>query len=121
LRLRFKIALPTFIILSLIGFAGESANRNFNVKYYKETEWVKTNNPVEKDSKSFFYSFYFNVVIESLDVKPWSESYISYFNEKVRVKLILQVNSYRAQESIHMIINKSYIPRKSIEDYSISC
>jgi hypothetical protein len=121
LRLRFKIALPTFIILSLIGFDGESANSSLNVKYYKETEWVKTNNPVEKDSKCFFTSFYLNVIVEAINVKPWSADNILLFNEKVRVKLISQLKTHRKRDPINLLVNKSYFPRKSIEDYPISC
>jgi hypothetical protein len=121
LRLRFKIALPTFIILSLIGFVGDSANSSLNVKYYKETEWVITDNPVEKDSKCFFTSFYLNDIIEPINVKPWSADIILHFNEKVRVKLISQLKTHRQRESIYLLVNKSYFPRKSIEDYPIYC
>ena len=120
MRLRFKIALPAFIILSLIGFVGESANSNLNVKYYQETEWVKTNNPVETDSKCFFTSFYLNVIIEPINVKPWSDDNILHFNEKVRVKLISQLKTHHKRAPINLLVNKSYFPRNSIEDYPIS-
>ncbi len=115
MRLRFKIVLPTLLILSLIGFVGDGAISSHNVRYYNETEWVKTNNPVEKDSKCFFYSFYLNVVIEPLDVKPWSDDYILHFNEIVRVKLISQVKTYRKRDPMFLMINRSYTPRKSLE------
>lgn len=121
MRLRFKIALPTFIILSLIGFVGESANSNLNVKYYKETEWVKTNNPVEKDSRCFFTSFNLDVIIEPINVKPWSDDSILHFNEKVRVKLISQLKTHRKRDPINLLVNKSYFPRNSIQDYPIYC
>ena len=113
--------LPTFIILSLFGFVGGSANSSLNVKYYKETEWVKTSNPVEKDSKCFFTSFYLNVTIEPINVKPWSADTILHFNEKVRVKLISQLKTHHKRDPIHLLVNKSYFPRKSIDDYPISC
>jgi hypothetical protein len=121
LRLRLKIALPTFIILSLIGFVGESANSGLNVKYYKETEWVKTNDPIEKDSRCFFTGFYLNVISEPINVKPWSDDTILYFNEKIRVKLISQLKTHRKRDPISLLVNKSYFPRNSIDDYPISC
>ena len=119
MRLRFKIVLPTLLFLSLTGIVGDSANSSLNVNYHKETEWVKTTNPVEKDSKCFFYSFYLNVVIEPLNVKPWFDDYILHFNEKIRVKLTSQTKTYRKRDSINLLINKSYTPRKSIEDYPL--
>ena len=121
MSLRFKIVLPTLIVLSLIGFVGDSANSSLNVKYYKQTEWVKTTNLVEKDSKCFFYSFDLNVAIEPLNVKPWSDDYILHFNEKVRIKFISQLKTYRNRDSINLLINKSYIPRNSIEEHPLSC
>jgi len=120
LRLRFKIVLPTLIILSLIGFVSDSANSGFNIKYYKETEWLKTSNSTQKDSKCFFYSCYLDVNVVPLIIKPWSDDYILYFNEKVRIKLISQIKTYRKRDPMILMMNKSYIPRKSIETFHLS-
>lgn len=120
MRLRFKIVLPTLIILSLIGFVGGSANSSLNVKYHKETEWVKTTNLIEKDSKCFFCNFCLNVTVEPVNVQTWSDYYIVHFNEKVRVKLISQIKTNRKRDSINLLINKSYTPRKSIGEYPLS-
>jgi len=119
LRLRFKIVLPTLIILSLIGFVGDSSI-GLSVRYYKETEWLKTSNPAEKDSKSFFCNFYLKTAIEPLNVKPWSDDYILHFNEIVRVKLISQIKTYRKRDPMILMINKSYTPRKSTETAHLS-
>lgn len=100
---------------------GSNANSSLNVRYYKETEWVKTTNLVEKDSKCCFSDFYLNVAVEPLNVNPWSDDYILYFNEQMRVKLISQLKSYGKRDPINLLINKSYIPRKSTKDYPLSC
>lgn len=121
MRLRFKIVLPSLIILSLIGFVGYSSISCPNVKYYKETEWLKTSYPTEKDSKCVYYSFYLNDATEPLKVKPWPINCILHFNQKVRVKLITQIKTYRKREPMVLMINKSYIPRKSIENHNFSC
>ncbi|MEN8905403.1 MAG: hypothetical protein ABF289_05540 [Clostridiales bacterium] len=94
---------------------GDSTNASLNVRYYKETEWLKTGNVVEKDSKCFFHNFYLNVAAEPLNVKPWSDDYILHFNEIVRVKLISQIKTYSQRDPMILMMNKSYIPRKSIE------
>lgn len=122
MRLRFKIVLlPTLLILGLIGFVGDSTNQSFNVRYYKETEWIKNGNAVEKDSKCYFYSNHLNVVIEPLNVKPWSDDYILCFNEKVHIKIISQIKTYRKRDPMILVMNKSYTPRKSIDNHRISC
>ena len=115
MRLRFKIILPTLIIFSLIGFVGESNNSSLNVRYYKQTEWLKTSNPNKKDSKSFFCNFYLNTAVEPLNVKPWCNDYILHFNEIIRVKLIAQTKIYHKRDPMIVLINRSYTPRKSLE------
>lgn len=115
MRLRFKIVLPTLIILSLVGFVENSANSSLSVRYYKETEWVKTSNPTEKGLKSFYCNFYLNTAVEPLNLKPWTNDYILHFNEIVRVKLISQIRTNRKRDPMILMMNKSYIPRKSIE------
>lgn len=121
MKLRFKIALPVFIIFSLIGFVGDSTNSSFNIKYAKETEWVKSNNTNEEDSKCFFHSYYLDVAVQCLNVRPWSDNYLVYFNEKVRVKLISQIKIKHKRDPVRLLMNKSYIPRKSIEEYPFFC
>jgi len=121
LRLRFKIFLPTLITLSLIGFVVDSGNNKLNVKYYTESEWVKTTNPVEKDSNSFFYSFYLKGTIELVNLQTWSNDYAVHFNDQVRVKLLSQIKTFSKREPINLLLYKSYTPRKSVEDFSISC
>ena len=91
-----------------------------NVKYVKETEWVNTGNPKGKVTNCFYYNRYLNVAAEHLNIKPWSNEYILYYNQRVNVKLISQINMFCEISPINLIINKSYIPRKSIENHHIS-
>jgi hypothetical protein len=120
LKRRFKFILPSLIILSLIGFGENSFISCPNIKYYKETEWVNTTNSIEKHSKCFYYNQYLDVAATNLNVKLWSTEYIKYYNLRVNVKLISQTNLFYEISPFNLLINKSYIPRKSIEYHPIS-
>lgn len=120
MKLRFKLILPSLIILSLIGFGWNSSNSCSNVKYYKETECVNTSNPEVKDLKCFYINHYLNAAAINLNIKLWPNEYILYYNQITTVKLISQTNRFCEIIPINLIINKSYIPRKSIENHHIS-
>ena len=108
------------MLLSLIGLGENISISCPNVKYYKETELVKTTNPKVQESKCFFSNQYINDSDTNLNIKLWSNDYILYYNQRVNVKLISQINIFCKISPIYLIINKSYIPRKSIENHHIS-
>ncbi|NOQ25879.1 MAG: hypothetical protein GQ564_11000 [Bacteroidales bacterium] len=120
MKRRFKFILSSIIIISLIGLGENIFISCPNVKYYKETEWLSTSNPKGQDSICFYNNQYIDVVTTNLNIKLWSNEYILYYNQKVNVKLISQTNMLFEITPINLIINKSYIPRKSIENHHIS-
>lgn len=120
MKRRFKFILPSLIILSLIGFGVNSSISCPKVKYYKETEWASTTNPKGQDSKCFYNIKSLDVVATNLNTELWSNECILYYNQIVNVKLISQTNIFCEISPINLIINKSYIPRKSITNHHIS-
>ena len=120
MKRRFKYILSSLIFLSLIGLGENISISCPNVKYYKETELVSTTNTKGKDSKCFYYNQYLDVTATNLNIKLWSNEYILYYNQRVNVKLISQTNMFSEISPFNLLINKSYIPRKSIEYHPIS-
>ena len=120
MKRRFKFILSFVILLSIIGLGENISISCPNVKYYKETEWVSTTNPKGKNSKCFYNIKSLDVEPTNLNIELWSNEYILYYNKKVNVKLISQTNMFCEISPINLIINKSYIPRKSIENHHIS-
>ena len=106
--------------MSLIGLGENISISCPNVKYYKETELVRTTNPKGQESKCFYNNQYIDVTATNLNLKLWSNECILYYNQRVNVKLISQTNIFCEISPINLIINKSYIPRKSIENHHIS-
>jgi hypothetical protein len=90
------------------------------VKYVKETEWVGTTNPKGQDSKCFYINLNLDITVTNLNTKLWSNEYILYYNQRVIVKLISQANTFCEISPINLILNKSFFPRKSIENHHIS-
>jgi len=120
LKSRFKFILSSLIILSLIGFGLNSIISCPRVKSIKETEWVNTSNLKGKVTNCFYYSRYLNIAAEHLNIKTWSNEYILYYNQSINIKLISQINRFYEISPINLLINKSYIPRKSIEYHYVS-
>ena len=91
-----------------------------NVKYYKETEWVSKTKPKGSDSKCFYNIKSLDATGKNLNITQWSNEYILYYNRRVNIKFISQASTFFGISPINLIINKSYIPRKSIEHHHIS-
>lgn len=117
---RFKYILSFLILLSLIVLGENISISCPNVKYYKETELVITTSAKDKESKCFYYNQYLEVTATNLIIKPWSKEYILFYNQSVDVKIISQTNLFCELSPFNLRINKSYIPRKSIEYHPIS-
>lgn len=120
MKRQFRLILSSLILLSLIGLGENIFVSCPNVKYYKETELVRTTNTKVQDSKCFYNNQFVDASATNLNIKLWSKEYILYYNQKVNVKLISQTNMFCEISPINLIINKSYIPRKSIENHHIS-
>ncbi|MGM0408737.1 MAG: hypothetical protein ACQERU_12195 [Bacteroidota bacterium] len=120
MRRRFIYILSSLILLSLTGLGEDISISCPNVKHYKETELVITTNTKGSDSKCFYYNQYSDVTATNLNTKLWSNEYILYYNQRMAVKIISQTNLFREIRPINLLINQSYIPRKSIEYYPIS-
>ena len=116
---RFIYILSSLIILGLIGLGENISISCQDVKYYKETEWVTTSNTKVDNSNCFNYSQCIDCTTIYFKIKLWSNEHILYYNQRVNVKLISQTNIF-CEISPNLIINKSYIPRKSIEHHCIS-
>lgn len=106
--------------MSLIGLGENISISCPNAKYYRETELVNTTNTKEKDSKCFYYNQYLDITATNLNIKLWSNEYILYCNQRVDVHIISQTNLFCAISPFLLLINKTYIPRQSIEYHPIS-
>jgi len=121
LKRRFIYILSSLILLSLIGIGENISLSCPTVKYYKETELVSTTNTKEKDSKCFYYyTQYSDVTATNLNIKLWSNEYILCYNQTVHVSIISQTELFRKIIPINLLIDESYIPRKSIDYHPIS-
>ena len=109
------------LLLSLIGLGENIFDSNSKVKYIKETELVSKTNLNEKESKCFNYNQYIDVTTTILNIKPWSNDYIICYNHKMSVHLISLKKIFCEIDLINLIINKSFFPRKSIENHIFSC
>ena len=118
---RFKYILSFLLLLSLIGLGEYISEFNPKVKYRKETEWVSKTNLNEKESKCFSYSQYIFDTDVILKIESWSNEDILYYNQKVNVQLISLTKIFCEIDLINLIINKLYIPRKSIESHNFFC
>ena len=118
---KFKYILSFLLLLSLIGLGENISDSNPNVKNIKETELVSKTNLNEKESKCFNYNQNIDVTTTILNIKPWSNENIICYNRKTSVNLISLKKMFCEIDLINLIINKSYIPRKSIENHIFSC
>lgn len=118
---KFKYILSFLLLLSLIGLGENISDSNLKAKYIKETEWVSKTSLNEKESKCFNYKQDIDNTDAILNIEPWSNEHILYFNQKERVKFISLTKIACEIDQIILIINKSYIPRISIENHNFSC
>jgi len=118
---KFKYILSFLLLLSLIGLGENISDSNPRIKYIKETELVSKTNLNEKESTCFNYNQYFDETDAILNKEPWSNESILYYNQKESVKFIFLTKISCEIDLINLIINKSYIPRKSIENHNFSC
>lgn len=117
---RIKYIFSFFIILSLFGF-GENAFTNFpSVKNIKETKWITRSTPNSKVSKCYHYNQCSKIISANPKLHSWSIEYIVLYDQKVNVKLISQAKICDNINTINLIVNKIFIPRKSIEYHDIS-
>ena len=120
MKRRFTYILSFLIFLSLTGPGKNISTSCPKVNYDKGTELVSTTNTNEKDSNCFYYNQYSDVTAENLSIQLWANEYILCYNQKVDVKIISQTNLFCEISSFNFLINKSYLPRKSIEYHPVS-
>jgi len=118
---KFKYILSFLLLLSLIGLGENIFDCNPRVKYIKETELVSKTNLNEKESICFNYHQNIDVTTTILNIKSWSNEYILCYNHKISVHLISLKKMFCEIDLINLIINKSFFPRKSIENHFFSC
>lgn len=117
LKFSFKYTLATLIVLSLIGLGENIFISCPNVKNLKDTEWVNKESSNRKVSRCYHFIKSKLVKVANLNLKTWSKKYVLYYNRKVSIKLLSQNKLFCKIDSINWIVERSFIPRKSIENY----
>jgi len=117
---RIKYIFSFFIILSLFGFGENSFAKFPSVKNIKETEWISRSNPNIKISKCYHYNQIFHFTTTYLTLQTWSDEFRIIYDQKVNVKFLSQAKTCDNINTINLIANNIFIPRKSIEYHNIS-
>ena len=120
MKFSLKYILASFIILSLTGLSENIYIICSDVKYINETEWLTTVIPDRGFSKCCQYIQYYDTQFTSLDLKSWLPELKSYYNQKVNVIFLSQTKIFCSIDTLNLIFNKLYNPRKSIENQHIS-
>jgi hypothetical protein len=117
---RIRYFFSFFIILSLFGFNENSFIHFPAPRNIKETEWITKSNTNGKVSKCYHYNQLTNIESSNLNLRSWSNDFKIRYDQKVNVKFISLSKIFDHIDTINLIDNKIYIPRKSIEYHDIS-
>lgn len=121
MRNSLKYIFSFFLILSFFEFGESPAISCFSLKNIKETEWITEASSNKDVSKCYHYNLSSSVKDENLNLLCWSNEFLIFFNRTICIKLASQSNVFGSVKIIRFLINKLNIPRRSIEDHSVSC
>ena len=117
---RIRYFFSFFIILSLFGFSENSYIHSPTPRNIKETEWITKSNTNGTVSKCYHYNQCINIASTNLNLRSWSNDFRILYDREVNVKFISLSKIFNHINTINLIGNKIYIPRKSIEYHDFS-